>query len=144
MCKWSMGGMKTSLANSAQLAVLHPLLWTYQAKSSLGFTSALPLLESSQIWNMDSGIECTLSRFADNTKLYGVVDTLEGRDAIQRDLDRLERWACVNSMKFNNTKCKVLHLGLGNPKHKCRLDREWIESSPEEKDLACCLMTIST
>ena len=38
-------------------------------------------------------------------------------------------------MKFNKAKCKVLHLDRSNPKHRYRLGRKWLESSPEEKDL---------
>jgi len=38
-------------------------------------------------------------------------------------------------MKFNKAKCKVLHMGQGNPKHKHRLGGKWIKSNPEEKDL---------
>lgn len=45
---------------------------------------------------MDAEAECTISKFADNTKLGGAVDSLRGEDALQRDLDRLEQWAMIN------------------------------------------------
>ncbi|GAB0182059.1 mitochondrial enolase superfamily member 1 [Grus japonensis] len=87
------------------------------------------------VGDMDSGIECTLSKFDNDAKLCGGVDKLEGKDAIQRDLGRLDRWARANRMKFNKAKCKVLHVSRRNPKHDYRLGGEWIQSSPEVKDL---------
>ena len=42
-------------------------------------------------------------------------------------------------MQFNKAKCKVLNVSWSNPKHQCRLEDEWIESSPAIKDLRILL-----
>ena len=83
----------------------------------------------------DDGILCILSKFANDTKLSGVVDKTEGRGAIQLDTSRLEKRAPGNLMSFNKTKSKVLHLRQGKPRYVCRLEGELLESSSAEKDL---------
>ena len=63
------------------------------------------------------------------------MDSLEGREALQRDLDRLESWAITNRMKFNKSKWRILHLGQGNPGYTYNLGDERLESSPAKREL---------
>jgi len=94
-----------------------------------------PVLFNIFINYMNRGIECNLSKFGDDIKLSGTVDWLEGRDAIQRDLEKLEAWAHTNFMKFSKAKYKVMHVVRSNPHYQYRLGDEGIESSPAEKNL---------
>jgi len=93
-----------------------------------------PVLFNIFINDIETGVECTPSEFADDTKLWCAFDMPEGWDTLQRDL-RLKQWAQVNLMRFNKSKCKVLHLDLGNPRYKYKLGDERIEYSLTEKVL---------
>ncbi|KAJ7420074.1 hypothetical protein WISP_50156 [Willisornis vidua] len=81
-----------------------------------------------------------LSKFVDNTKMCGVVNTVEGKDAIRRDLrdlDRLKTWAHQNLMKFNGAKCKVLHSEKNGAVKKRRSNQADIPDSPCQEAETC-------
>lgn len=54
--------------------------------------------------DLEEAIECLFSMSADDTKLREQVNTLKGRLAVQRDLNRLKEWTNTNLMIFSKDK----------------------------------------
>lgn len=59
----------------------------------------------------------------------------KGWDPIQRDLHMLKRWAHEDPTMFNKAKCKVLHVGWGNPQYSPKMGDKGIESTPDKEGL---------
>ncbi|KAJ7418690.1 rna-directed dna polymerase from mobile element jockey-like [Pitangus sulphuratus] len=98
-----------------------------------------PVLFNIFINDLDAELEGILSKSADDTKLGEAVDSLKGREALQRDLDKSEDWAITSHMKLKKEKCRILHLGWGYPSCSRKLGNEMLESSAMERDLVSCL-----
>ncbi|PKU41381.1 rna-directed dna polymerase from mobile element jockey- hypothetical protein [Limosa lapponica baueri] len=56
-----------------------------------------PVLFNTFINDIDSGIECTLTKFVDDATLRGVVDMSDGQDVIQRDLEMFKRFKSIST-----------------------------------------------
>ena len=64
--------------------------------------------------DLEDGVQSTVLKFADDTKLYTEVTKEEGGEQLQEDLDKCTEWAKQWMMEFNVAKCKVLHAGRTN------------------------------
>ena len=100
-----------------------------------------PILFLIYVNDMDDGITCKISKFADDTKIASRVTTTHEKESLQSDLDRLVSWADEWQMKFNVEKCKVLHIGSNNNHAQYLMNGHQLSIVKKEKDLG---ITISS
>ena len=94
-----------------------------------------PVLFIIYINDIDEGLTCKISKFADDTKITNKVTSLLQWQQLQKDLNTLASWADKWQMKFNIEKCKVLHIGNDNVQANYKMNDIQLSSSDTEKDL---------
>ncbi|CAM4553266.1 unnamed protein product [Caretta caretta] len=112
--EWTIRWIESWLDCRAQQVVINGSMSSWQLVSSgVPQASVLGPVLFNIFINVDDGMDCTLSKFTDDTKMGGEVDLLDDRDRVQSDLDILEDWAKRNLMRLNKDKCKVTLLEKG-------------------------------
>ena len=76
-----------------------------------------------------------LLKFADDTKMAKLIQSLFDAMKFQEDIDNLCKWARDWAMEFNVDKCKIMHLGRKNPRHKYFMNGAELSVTEEERDL---------
>ena len=67
--------------------------------------------------DLDAARAAIVVKFAEDTKVAQPISTEEDRNSLQASLDGLVHWADLWGMAFNVAKCKVMHIGHGNPRY---------------------------
>ena len=94
-----------------------------------------PLLFVIYINDIDEVINSKLLKFADDTKIFNKVNSVDEVENLRSDLRSLVSWSKEWQMLFNLEKCKVMHIGFNNPRVDYFMDATRIQEVHEEKDL---------
>ena len=76
-----------------------------------------------------------LRKFADDTKGAKEIDGPDDAAKLQDCINKLEEWGKKWSMEFNVKKCKIMHCGRNNPKHRYNIGGETLKVVESEKDI---------
>ena len=98
-----------------------------------------PILFIYYINDLPDCVSCKTKIFADDTKAYSRMTSLEDRDNLQSDINNLVSWTDTWLLRFNSDKCKILHLGKNNPNYSYTIREgnveRTLESTTAKKDL---------
>ena len=94
-----------------------------------------PILFVIFIDDLPDVVKSTVKIFADDTKLSREVRYVDGSEKLQQDLDNLVLWSQQWQLDFNESKCKVIHMGTSNTRHQYTMSATPLESTPDEKYL---------
>ncbi len=98
-----------------------------------------PALLLLYINDLQNTIESYTKLFADDTKIYAKINTNTDKHTLQRDLDKLNVWSLKWKLRFNTSKCKVMHIGKKNNKFQYSMgletEKQILDDCEEEEDL---------
>ncbi len=91
--------------------------------------------------DLDDGLTCKISKFADDTKIAGKFITTLDKELLQRYFDKLSNWARDWKMKINVEKRRVMHVGINNDNVKYLMNGVQLSVTNTEKDLGVMIST---
>ena len=96
-----------------------------------------PLLFVIFINDLPDIVESTVYLFADDTKIFKLINTRDDKETLQRDLNRLTEWSETWLLRFHPEKCKQMHIGRHNPdpEYTFKLLNKTLELVEQEKDI---------
>ena len=96
-----------------------------------------PIMFQIYVNDMQMGVTSYINLFADDAKLFRVIESQNDCQQLQSDINRIYEWSLRWKLEFNAKKCHVMEIGKSKrrPIWEYKLGEEVIKKSKEEKDL---------